>query len=245
MSEISSLIKTLKQRLKASGVTYADIAIKLELSEASIKRLFAQGDFSLTRIEQVCQLAGLTLSELVEANQQARTKLDTLTLAQEREIAEDMNLLLIAISVISGFSYKDLLQKYCLSEHECIQKLAQLDRLQIIDLLPGNRIKLRISPNFRWNTNGPIQRFFLERVEKDFFNSRFDQEQEKLLVLNGLFTQSANAELQQSMDELAEQFYTLIRKHQTVPMDKRHGTTLVLALRQWRFSAFSELERAP
>ena len=245
MSEIRSLIKTLKQRLKACGLTYADIAKNLELSEASIKRLFAHGDFSLTRIEHICQMAGLTLSELVEANQHARARLDTLTLEQESEIAEDMNLLLIAISVISGFRFEDLLQQYSLTEHECIQKLAQLDRLHIIDLLPGNRIKLRISPNFRWNTNGPIQRFFLEKVEKDFFNSRFDQEQEKLLVLNGLFTQPANAELQQSMDDLAEQFYALIRKNQTAPMDKRHGTTLVLALRQWRFSAFRELEREP
>jgi hypothetical protein len=66
----------------------------------------------------------------------------------------------------------------------------------IIELLPNNRIKLLVAPNFRWLPNGPIQRFFHEKVEQEFFKSRFAGENEKLLVLNGLLSRASNSELQ-------------------------------------------------
>ena len=54
---MSPLISTLKRVLKTRGVTYADLAERIALSEASVKRLFSQGTFTLERLEQVC--AGL------------------------------------------------------------------------------------------------------------------------------------------------------------------------------------------
>ena len=82
-----------------------------------------------------------------------------------------------------------------------IQKLAKLDKLKIIDLLPGNRFKLLITKNFAWLPDGPIQRFFLQRVQEEFFSSRFNQSTEKLIVVNGLLSLGSNAELQKKMQK--------------------------------------------
>ncbi len=46
MSQADSLIETLKRQLRAQGKTYADVAEWLALSEASVKRLFAEKHFS-------------------------------------------------------------------------------------------------------------------------------------------------------------------------------------------------------
>ena len=116
--------------------------------------------------------------------------------AQEKEIAADILLLLIAVCVINGYTYHDILQRYEIKETECIQKLAQLDRLKIIELMPGNRIKLRVAANFNWLPNGPIQKFFHDKVQQDFFSSRFNKEHEKLVVLNGLLSNTSNIEFQ-------------------------------------------------
>ena len=53
MSELDQLIATLKRQLKARGMTYRDLAGELGLSEASVKRLFASGSFSLERLLQI------------------------------------------------------------------------------------------------------------------------------------------------------------------------------------------------
>ena len=238
MAQTPALLTTLKKQLKAHGKTYMDVAAALELSEASVKRLFAGENFTLQRLESVCQLIGLELSELVSLMAQEQPQLMQLTLEQEKEIADDFILLMVALSVINGYTFSDLLDHYKLSTTRCIQKLAQLDRLKIIDLLPNNRIKLKVSPNFRWLPNGPIQKFFHEKVQQDFFNSRFDKDDEKLVVLNALMSKSSNAELQKKMQKLAREFNELMQEDAALPMEEKFGTTMVLALRHWNFDNF-------
>jgi len=240
MPQCTELIQTLKKQLRACGITYAQIAESLELSEASVKRLFSEESFTIQRLEAVCELAGLELSDLVVLAQKSRHQLETLSLDQEKEIAGDIALLLVTVSVINGFGFSDLLSYYELDEHQCIQKLAKLDRLGLLDLLPGNRIKLRISSNFRWQRNGPIQKFFQEKVEQDFFNSRFDRDNEKLLVLNGLFSPASNKILQEKMEQFSHEFSDLHKRDSALPMDKKYGATMVLALREWQYNLFAD-----
>ncbi|MDI3325041.1 helix-turn-helix transcriptional regulator [Pontibacterium granulatum] len=243
MLQTSALVDTLKQQLKASGKTYADIATDLDLSEASVKRLFSERNFTLQRLEIICDAIGISFFQLVEKMSHQQQSLTQLTLEQEREVANDVILLLIAVSVINGFCFEDLVSQYKINETECIQKLAQLDRLKLIELLPGNRIRLLVSPNFNWLANGPIQKFFQEKVEQDFFSSRFDKQNEKLLVLNAVLSPNANAELQRKMQTLAHDFNTIMKRDAQLPLSERKGTTMVLALRQWQYSLFKNLRK--
>lgn len=240
MPQASQLIKTLKKQLRANGITYQKIAVELDLSEASVKRLFSEESFTIQRLEKVCELAGLDFSELVMLSQKSLKQLETLKMEQEKEIASDIVLLMVTVSVINGFSFLDLLSHYEINEHECIQKLAKLDRLGLLELLPGNRIKLRISPNFRWQRNGPIQKFFQDKIEKEFFSSRFEGEKEKLLVLNGLFSPASNQTLQEKMDQFSHEFNDLHSRDGVLPMADKHGTTVVLALREWQYDIFAD-----
>lgn len=241
MAQVAPLIDTLKRELKAQGKTYIDVAEQLELSEASVKRLFAERNFTLQRLEAICDLLNLELSELFQMMSKEQRQLTQLTREQEKEIANDLILLLITVSVISGMTYSDIQNAYNIPETDCIQKLAKLDRLKIIELLPGNRVKLLIAPNFHWLPNGPIQQFFQEKVEQDFFSSRFDKANEKLIVTNAILTNSSNARLQKKMERLAAEFNELMQEDHSAPNDKKHGTTMVLAIRQWQYSLFKKV----
>ncbi len=243
MAQTDLLIKTLKKQLKAHGKTYADVAKLLDLSEASVKRLFAEQNFTLQRLEKICLMLGLELAELVQAMVNDRNAVTQLTWEQEQIIVSDMLLLMLAVCVINGYTYDDLFSQYQLDRHECLQKLVVLDRLKIIELLPGNRIKLLVAPNFSWIPNGPIQKLFQERVEQDFFNSRFDKKTEHLIVLNGLLSESGNAEFQKKMRRLANEFADVCQQEKPLAIDKRHGTTVVVALRQWQYSLFEKYKK--
>lgn len=243
MSTRSELLDTLKRRLKSLGLHYSDVAKTLDLSETSVKRLFARGDLSLERLESVCLMVDWNLADLVDAARRESQRIDELSMEQEAGIAADLVLLMIAVSVINGFSFQDLIEQYALSEHDVVRKLAHLDRLQLIDLLPGNRIKLKVSSDFRWRARGPIQEFFLTSVVHEFFNSHFAADEEKLLVINGLISVESNAAVQNAMDKLSATFVDQMRTDQRLSMEQKKGNTLVLALRRWRYPAFEKLRR--
>lgn len=243
MAQTDSLIKTLKKQLKAQGKTYADVAAALDLSEASVKRLFAEQNFTLLRLEKICQLLGMDFVELVQAMSDERNNVAQLSREQEHEIVSDLLLLMVTVCLINGYRYEDLFTQHQLDRNDVMRKLAQLDRLKIIDLLPGNRIKLRIAPNFSWIPNGPIQQFFLTKIEQDFFNSRFDSDTERLLVINGLLSDAGNASVQKKMQRLANDFTEHCDDDRDVDIEQRHGTTLVIAIRQWQYRLFDQYQK--
>src|ERR1700722_8386055 len=93
MAERTQIVSELKRALRASGHTYADVAGKLDLSLASVKRLFSQEDLSLERIDRICELIGLGLIEILDRARERATPVTQLSLAQEGEIVSDVRLL--------------------------------------------------------------------------------------------------------------------------------------------------------
>ena len=100
-----------------------------------------------------------------------------------------------------------------------------------------------ISQNFSWLANGPIQQYFQGHIKEEFFKSQFNENTEKLLVINGLLSDASNNELQHEMQQLINKFAALKKNEQKVSMDNKHGTTLVVAMRQWTASLFAQKAR--
>ncbi len=244
MSQAQQLIATLKRALKSQGKTYAQVATQLRLSEASVKRLFSRGQFTLQRLEAICQMLDMEIADLVQMNQQPQ-RLSELSLEQEQEIVADLELLLVAVCVLNRWSFDELLDYFSFGEHRLINLLMRLNRLQMIELLPGNRLRLRVSANFKWRENGPIQQFFLSRLQQDFFASGFDADHEKLLVVNGMLAQSSMTVLQRKLEQLVKEFDSLCASDASLPFDQRHGVTVVLAMRRWRYGIFQQFRRKP
>jgi transcriptional regulator with XRE-family HTH domain len=237
-------VAALKRALKAKGYTYAKVADHLGLSEASIKRLFSGGNITLQRLENICRLLDMEISDLVQLAQEEEYKsLASLTLEQEQEIVDDLELLLVAVCVLNRWTFEELLAYFSFSEHRLINLLMHLDRLKMIEMLPGNRVRLRVAPNFRWRENGPIQRFFLQRLQQDFFSSRFDGDGERLLVVNGMMAESSRGVFQRKLEQLAREFGVLCENDSSLPFAERHGMTVVLAMRRWRYGIFQQYRR--
>jgi len=245
MSQVSALLKTLKRELKANGVTYAVVAERLELSESSVKRMFSESRLSLDRLEALCQIVGMEISDLVRKMASERQRINMLTREQEREVAADPKLLLVAICVLNGWTYEEILGTYTLSEHECIQLLARLDRLRLIDLQPLNRFRLTVANDFRWIPDGPIQRFFSKEVQPGFLQSTFTGPGEKFEFCSGMLSRASNATMLKKMDRLVAEFNELHAEDSGLPLADRFGSSLLIALRPWEFSFFREMRRDP
>jgi len=241
MAQAAALVEALKAALKSSRITYAQVAEALQLSESSVKRKFSHREFTLGELDRICQLGGIEISDLVKSMEQRHGRLQALTLQQEQEIASDLALLVVTVCVLNRWSFESILEFYVFDTHQLVQMLARLDRLKLIELQPNNRIKLLVAPNFGWLPNGPIQRVFLEAIQKDFFTAHFDRDDHALIVLNGMLCAASNAEFRRKLERLAREFEALNREDAGRPFEERHGYTVLLALRDWRYRKFAHL----
>ncbi len=243
MAQIKAVVETLKKLLKSQQLTYAEIARRLGMSEANVKRMFASRRFSLERLEQICHLMQMELSDLFQLYEESRQQVTQLTQEQERELVSDTRLLLVAVSVRNRLSFNEIITHYNISETECIRHLARLDRLKIIDLLPNNRIKLRISEDFRWLPNGPIERYFEQQIQAQFLKSGFRLAGQQRLFIFGLLSEASHQVMMTKLQLLAKEFAELQRQDALLPLDKKENLGLLLALRPWEFDLFQPMLR--
>jgi transcriptional regulator with XRE-family HTH domain len=243
MSEVSQLFTTIKRQLKLQGKTYRDVAAALGLSEASVKRLLTSDTLGLDRLVEISNMLGFTLAELAQEAAVSETRVRTLDAAQERELVSDTRLLLVAVCALNHWTLADMLAVYKLSEAECLQKLLVLDRLHLIALMPGNRIRLNVARDFDWLPDGPIRQYFRTQGLVDFLDSAFGGADQSLAFTHGMLTDSAIATLQTELRRLRARFAELHQESLASPLLKRRGSGLLLALREWEPAAFTALRR--
>jgi transcriptional regulator with XRE-family HTH domain len=245
MSQTKLIIDTLKQELRKQGVTYKQVAKTLKLSEASVKRLFSERSFTLARLGQVCAVLNLEIADLVHQMEKNIDLTTQLSIEQEKELVADIKLLLMAHFLMSKFTFQDIIRIYDISETEGIKLLAKLDRMKIIELQPGNRVKLMIAKNFELIPNGPIQRFYEQKVQTEFFDSTFNGPGEFRVFVSGMFSRPANAELIKKVKHLAFDAHELKSESESLPLDERFGCSLIMAIRPWEVKLFDQLRRVP
>lgn len=243
MAHSGALVEVLKRELKSRGVTYAQVARKLGLSEASVKRMFSRREFTLKRLDQVCQLTQTDFTDLARTLNAEDSLISRLTAEQEKEIASSLKLFLVAVCVLNHVPMGQIVEAYDVSEAECIQMLVRLDRIGFIRLLPGNRIRLLVSRDFAWLPDGPIQRFFKQHGLGDYARSRFDRPDEYFVAVNGMLSSGSRAKMVERLKRVTREFSELHNDDVRLPQPERRNMTMLVAIRHWELQAFTGLRR--
>lgn len=244
MANANALVGEMKRALREAQVTYRDVATHLGLSEASVKRLFSSGRFTLSRMERVLELLQLDFSDLVARVDDRRDYLSELTPEQESALISDEKLLVIAFLVLNRWTVRDILASYDFSERDIQRLLIRLDRLKIIELLPFNRYRLLTARNFTWRRSGPVQQYFATRIQAEFFESDFAGTGEELRFVAGTLSPEAVRRMHRAIDRIAAEFDELAEAGSRLPTDERYGCSAVFALRPIEFSMFARYRKA-
>jgi transcriptional regulator with XRE-family HTH domain len=245
MRESELVVETLKAELRRQGRTYQDLVGVLDLSHASIKRLFADRAFTLERLEVVCRFLGIDMAELFRLTEKKQAKLTRLTVEQEQLLVGDTRLLCVAHALLQRWTLEEVLDVYAITEHEAVRLLAKLDKLKVIELLPGNRYKLLVSRKFQWLPNGPIQTFFEKQLQADFLASSFNQPGERRLFVSVMLSRGSIDKLDRLLMKTADEINELHLADEALPLAQRRGLSVALAMRPWEAKAFTALRRKP
>jgi len=243
VAQRTQIIGELKRALKERGLTYLAVAKQLKLSLASVKRLFSMNDFSLQRIDEICDLLGVELSDVLERMQTRAIPIKRLTLAQEKEIVSDPKLFLVTWQVLNRTQIDEIVRSYKFSERAVQRYLIKLDRLKVIELQPLNKVRLLVSRHFSWRPDGPVQRYIHQKLLKEFLAAHFLDEREEFFFHGGAITADALTQLKRALQNAARECVEIIENDQSVA-PPRDGAAFVLAMRPWRYSGFAEFLRA-
>lgn len=243
MSQIRKISDTLKQLLKSRDLTYKDLASHLDMSEASVKRMFSINSFTLDKLENICDLLHLSLSDLFFLASQEDHHIVELTHEQELELTADPKLFLVAVCARDGWPFEKIIEDYAVSEHEAIQLFARLDKLKMIKFLPGNKYKLMIAQHFRWIPNGPLEKFMNSQVVSEFMSANFTEENSFRYYLRGSYSQASIAIILNKLNQLTKDIGLLNQEDAKLPLDTRQHVGLLLAMRPWELALFERMRR--
>lgn len=233
MAQTVALVEALKRELRARQLTYAQVAKHLGLSEAGVKRMFSRAEFTLERIDRICEFLGMEFSDVARGVGGPEAVLSRLTEEQEKELVADPRLMLVALCTLSQMPFDKIVGTYELTEAECVRLLARLDRLKFIELLPNNRIRLLASRAFAWIPDGPIQRLFKSQLNQDFLRSGFGGANEMLVLVNGTLSKASVAALMTRLKRVAGEFAEMRIDDARLPHAERVPLTLLVAARPW------------
>lgn len=239
----SILVDGLKQELKAKNITYADLAGRIKMSEASVKRMFAQKNFTLQRLDEILKATDISLTDIARHEGAEARLVAQLTVDQEMKIVSDPKILVVAVSVLNTLTLEQIVDTYMLSTAEAIKYLVELDKIGFIELLPNNRVKLLVSRTFSWVPDGPIQRYFKSMAANDFLNSSFSDNDELMRLVNLMLTPASTSLLVNRLKQLAKEFSLVHMEEMKLPYEQKRGVSLLLATRPWLPQTFQELLR--
>lgn len=237
MSETSNLLTTVKKCLRAKGLSYKDVAGALAVSEASVKRIFAEENFSLKRLEAVCWLLDMSLYDLVRLSRLGEeNEVSVLSLEQEAALAQDSMLLTVFYLLLNGWSPVRIAREYGLTKIGLIRLLATLDRLKLIELLPQNRVRPLTARNIAWRRDGPVRKLYERQVKAEFLSGDFERPGERLSLETGELSEASIRILERKIDRLRKDFDELADIDLSLPPQQKRSVGLMVAFRLWVFS---------
>jgi len=234
MDQTHDLLDALKRCLRAHGISYKQVAAALALSEPSVKRLFSEGSFSVRRLETVCRLMDMSLFDLARmTRERGAADRRVLTLEQERALAQDPSLLQCFYVLLNGWSAAQIKREYRLGEPQLVKLLTTLDRLELIELLPRNRVRLLTARNIAWRPGGPVRALYEQRMRRLFLSGESGAEREAFHFASGELSPASMRIMERRLERVVREFEDLVELDSALPPDARENTGLMAAFRPW------------
>ena len=243
MTQTRELLNSLKKCLRAQGRTYRDVAEALGISEASVKRIFSEQSFSLRRLEEVCRFLDISFYDLARmARLGTVDDVTQLTLQQEKALAKDPLVLTYFYLLLTGRTPEKIAAEFGLDDQQQSTMLVRLSKLKLVELLPNNNGRLRVSRRIDWRRDGPIRKMYQEQVQAAFMTSAFAADDETFRFDTGELSRSSVGVLMRRFEKLSQDFDELAELDIAAPPNKKKAYGLMLGFRPWTFWQILERE---
>lgn len=227
----SPILAALKDALRQQGWTARRLAAQFGIGEATAKRWLAGRGLTLDRLEALADLCGLSLADLARAAEQPAGDLaQELTLAQERALSSDVFLSFLFMTILGGNSPAEIAADFAVPGPVMELSLARLERLALIDRLPGGRVRPRIDRTIIWRKS-PMRALFNERMKPQFLNMDFAADDAVFVSEVVKLSPRGAAELAEMLEALRRDVQSLAERDRAASLLPRNWYGMLGALR--------------
>lgn len=216
MSEKKRILEALRMRMRRDGMTYAQLAQKLSVSEVSVKRYFSEERLTLDMLDEVCAALGATLEELfADLRQLSEVQRQTFTEEQEFALAKDEFLFVLFFVVSRGFSFDELIEKFSsLKPAKLIKGLRELESLGLVSYPSNGQLRSLVSCNAQIRPGGPLwKRYSAVGIER-YFDSKFSAANEYFSLSLGYLSERSIKILKGKFETLENEIKMLLTLEQ-------------------------------
>src|SRR5215471_14623178 len=140
MSAATSIVQAIRAALRMRRMTYRELAAAIGVSEPTVKRDLSRGDFSLSRLDRICDVLELSLTDLAQPAA-GSSLLTQLSEKQERALVREPRLLVVTYLIVNDWKWNEITSTFQLDDNALISILLRLDELGIVDFRPPRRIR--------------------------------------------------------------------------------------------------------
>jgi DNA-binding Xre family transcriptional regulator len=232
--------------MKSRQMTYLELARRIHLSEASVKRIFSRATLTLDRLDDICQALEIGLGDLARlAAEQSTDTPELLTLEQENALAADPNLLACFYLLANGRTGRDVSVELGVDERAVRRWMVRLDALRLIELRSKLRARARAASVIAWRRDGPLRHRYEKQIRQEFLQTEFTRGGEALHFLSAELSEASNKVFLRKMERMAAEFRDLAELDRTLPSKEKRSIAALLAVRPWVFSMFESLRSPP
>jgi transcriptional regulator with XRE-family HTH domain len=154
----------IRRILKQRGLSQSDFALALRISLPTLKRWLGGSGCSLQDWLRMLNALNLNLAEAAHLAERELSQQFSYTLTQEQVLAKEEGLLAFFDALLRRKTVAQISRQHSLSERAIIYYLSKLEKLNLIEWLPKNKVKLLVSGEPRWIKGGPLSKKFRRSV---------------------------------------------------------------------------------
>ena len=236
MSQSIALIQQLKKAVKQSGRSYTDLAKSLDCSVSNVKRMFSLEKMTIERFDEICQIIGIDMAEIVLQMRGKEVIPKVLSKTQELAILNDRSLFVYFYLLTRDWSPKLIAERFNVKTEIHNKVLVSLEKLGILDYLPNEKVRFRIDKRIQWKAGTPIFDSLFGQVSKEFLDFQFASNDSFFCFLTGEFSERSAALMHKKSEDYARDISQIIAIDNALPKGKTVAAAAMLAMRPWVFS---------
>ncbi len=189
------LMNALKLRARAMGLTQDVLAKKMGVSHPTLKRWLAGKGVNLEQLIRLLELLDLSWNDL--AADIGSTRTFRYSLEQEEHFALQPGHLAYFDLLLRGKSPREIRRLSGLRKTRAWQILRALEKIQLIEIISDERVRLLVQGEPVWRRNGPLAKSFRQQAITEFCQANESK-------LSFALIQCSPADVRQLRDKLSE-----------------------------------------
>jgi transcriptional regulator with XRE-family HTH domain len=233
--EQTAILETLRKILKNRKLTYAQVAARLGVSEQTVKRVFNGDDCPVSRLLEICDVAGVKLADVMQLTENEGEAFFELTPEQEQHFVDYPSEYRFFIQLLEGKDADAIKAEHGLSDRAVFKYLRQIEALGLCDVLPGNRYTLKVRGDHSFLRNGPLAKKHGTDLMTEMFaflsEEKNQSDRTTWTSTSTRISVDTLRDMKEEMKDLARRYRKIAaRESELLPKDQTVDTTWVLAI---------------